>query len=147
MHPIRLSEQAKATATITTTDEDGSGRLGVLEGTRDLSISEPQEDELEGSGTFLFQSSGIISCGEETLVDSKGSLPQRRRQSIPVSSKEVMKTISDGASSYLSTKPNPSSTSKIVDQALNVVQRQGSTSSNDNDHSNMVEMHHSSQCS
>jgi hypothetical protein len=147
MHPIRLSEQAKATATITTTAEDGSGRLGVLEGTRDLSISEPQEDELEGSGTFLFQSSGIISCGEETLVDSKGSLPQRRRQSIPVSSKEVMKTISDGASSYLSTKPNPSSTSKIVDQALNVVQRQGSTSSNDNDHSNMVEMHHSSQCS
>jgi hypothetical protein len=141
MHPIRISEnQSSSTAAAGT----GAGLLGG-EVPRDLIIR--RESRHLGPGAEecdLSTSSGnpLGRC-EETLChsdhnhfnrhplecgESKGQFRQMHSHSIPVTSKEVMKTINDGAASYLSTKQVPgSSTSKIVDRALDVVKARNSS--------------------
>jgi hypothetical protein len=141
MHPIRISENLSSGATTT-----AAMTVGILRGEipRDLIITTTNAVESEspddcdwsassgrnpfrhGQGTHSSNNNSIVIINNlNNSGDSKGHFPNPH--TIPVTTKDVMKSINDGAASYLSNKQTlGSTTSKIVDQALDVVKSERS---------------------
>jgi hypothetical protein len=126
MHPVRISENLSS----------GAKTVGSLRGEipRNLIVTtDPVESEsLEDCDWSASLGRNPLYHGEFTNSSNNNSGDNKGHYAHPQSmlgtSKDVMKTINDGAAAYLSNKPSlGSSTSKIVDQALDVVKSKGSS--------------------
>jgi hypothetical protein len=139
MHPMRISENLSSGATTSKTVESLQGGVprdlfisaNVLEDEStedcDWSISSGRNALYHGEGTHTSTNNSIVIISNmNSSGDSKGPFPHPLNN--PVTSKDVLKTINDGAASYLSNRNTlGSSTSKIVDQALDVVKSKSSS--------------------
>lgn len=149
MLPILISQNLSSSMTTASS----TGGLPGEEIPRDLIISGDSRDqepagvrnELEDCDSITSSLENPYSRAEETRQQrsnkksisgipcspgsTKGPFHHLHSHNTPVTSKEVMKTINDGAAPYLSNKQSSgSSTSMIVDQALDVVKSKGASS-------------------